>query len=174
MDLNQIQLPAGTIADLYKNVLVGQPVATTPSLIDDIAREEPAQQKNWKWLGENKRQVLVLVHYENAVHLPDQPLQFLTAMLGACKLNLGDIAIVNRQHQPAQNYKEYIEKFEPRIALLFGIEPADFGLPMNFPSFQIQAFAGCSFLQGPTLDELENDKVLKSKMWVSLRRLFNI
>ncbi|MBK9568854.1 MAG: hypothetical protein IPO53_02260 [Chitinophagaceae bacterium] len=54
------------------------------------------------------------------------------------------------------------------------MEPAAFGLPMHFPHYQIQAFAGNSFLYAPSLKELENDRVEKSKLWVCLKRLFNL
>jgi hypothetical protein len=47
-------------------------------------------------------------------------------------------------------------------------------LPLNFPHYQIQPFANCSFLYTPSLSEVETDKVQKSKLWVALRRLFNI
>jgi len=174
MDINKINFPATAIADLYRNTLVGntENTNTIPEIkIPAAPAQSPGQ---WKWLGENKKHILVLVSYDNAVHLPDKELQLLTAMLEACKLGLGDVAIVNRNNHPDQDYKEYLDEFKSRVTLLFGIEPVTFGLPMNFPFFQIQAFAGCSFLYCPSLDDLEKDKVLKSKLWVSLRRLFNI
>lgn len=173
MDLNKINLPATAIADLYRNTLIGDNEITNAIAETKILAEAPLT-NTWKWLGENKKSILIVVSYENAVHLPDKELQLLTAMLEACKLGLGDVAIVNRNNHPNQDYKAYLDEFKSRVTLLFGIEPVAFGLPMNFPFFQIQAFANCSFLYCPSLDELENDKVLKSKLWLSLRRLFNI
>ena len=174
MDINKINFPPRVIADLYRNTLVGDTENTNaiPQIKIPVSPIQSAPQ--WKWLGENKKNILVLVYYDNAVHLPDKELQLLTSMLDACKLGLADVAIVNRNNHPNQDYKEYLDEFKSRVTLLFGIEPIAFGLPMNFPFFQIQAFAGCSFLYSPSLDELEKDKVLKSKLWVSLRRLFNI
>jgi hypothetical protein len=87
---------------------------------------------------------------------------------------LADVAVVNLNNQPKSSYKELVAFFKSRIVLLFAVEPASFGLPMSFPHFQIQPFAGNSFLFSPSLKELENDKVLKSKLWVCLKRLFNL
>ena len=115
----------------------------------------------------------MVVNTSEAVHLSDIELQFLTNMLTACKLSLADVAIVNINQQPA-SYKELISMHKSKIALLFDIEPAAFGLPMSFPFYQIQPFANCSFLYTPSLHEIEKDKIEKSKLWVSLRRLFNI
>ena len=193
MDLNNINLPASVIADLYHESLVEtgeitakvqpqQPIAKTTkssTTVDEnpIATNAPAEADTiptWKWLGENNKNILVMVSYDNVVHLPDQQLQFLTNILGACKLSLADVAIVNLPNQPHQQYKEIIAQFKSRVALLFDIEPASFGLPMSFPHYQIQPFASCSFLYAPSLKELEDDKVQKSKLWVCLKRLFNV
>lgn len=173
MDINQIHLPAAVIAELYPSLLVEPGETPAPK---SSASETPRieEKTTWKWLGENKKNILVAVQYEDAVHIPDTDLAFLTSMLTACKLSLADVAIVNLKQQPDNGYKLVTEQFQSRVALLFDIEPASFGLPMNFPHFQIQPFANCSFLYAPALKELESDKVQKSKLWVALRRLFNI
>jgi hypothetical protein len=58
--------------------------------------------------------------------------------------------------------------------LLFDTSPAAISLPMSFPYYQLQSFAGSTFLYAPSLKELENDRVEKSKLWVCLKRLFNL
>lgn len=175
MDINSISLPGSVLATLYPNTLVetGETQPGSPELGVRPTATEPAN-TTWKWLGENQKRILVAVHYTNAVHIPDNELQFLTKMLSACALSLADVAIVNISNQPHDTYKEILPQFNSKVALLFDIEPAAFGLPMNFPFFQIQPFATCSFLYAPALSILESDQVQKSKLWVSLRRLFNI
>ena len=173
MDINHIKLPATLITEWYSNALIesnemANPPATGPArVIED-------ESSTWKVLGENKKNILVIVDNPDTVYLPDQHLQLLTSMLTACNLSLSDVAIINLRNQPSQNYKPIITEFISRVVLMFGIGPEQIDLPMNFPQFQIQAFAGASFLCSPSLDELENDKMLKCKLWVALRRLFNI
>jgi hypothetical protein len=173
MDINHIQLPATVIADLYTSSLIeiGE-INARPVPAVAMAENEMATQ-SWRSLGENKKNILVIVTYPDAVHIPDKELQLLTNMLMACKLSLADVAIVNI-HKRTASYKELLTEYKSRITLLFDTEPAGFGLPMSFPFFQIQPFANCSFLYAPSLKELEEDKVLKSKLWVCLKRLFNI
>jgi hypothetical protein len=179
MDLNNINLPSSVIADLYASSLIdtGEIAAKAPQPVVSveqpvIAAQQPAT-KGLKFLGDNKKNILVVVNSDQAVHLPDEELELLTNMLSACKLSLADVAIVNIHQQPV-SYKELLAALKGRSALLFDIEPSAFGLPMSFPHFQIQPFASCSFLYSPSLKELGDDRVLKSKLWVSLRRLFNI
>lgn len=174
MDLNSIELPAFVVADLYHSSLVeaGQAPAKALPVAPIVEKEEPVSK--WKWLGENKKSILVIVSYTDAVYLPDNELSFLTGVLGACKLSLADVAIVNRDNHPETLYKELTAFFKSKIVLLFAVEPAAFGLPMSFPHYQIQAFAGNSFLYSPSLKELENNREEKTKLWVSLKRLFNL
>ncbi len=173
MNINDIQLPAKLIADLYRSSLV-ETDGAQQAFQSTEKPQETAATTEWKWLGDNRKNILVIVQQTGAVHLPDKELDFLTTMLGACKLGLADVAIVNRNNNPEATYKELTVFFKSKIVLLFDVEPATFGLPMNFPHYQLQAFAGATFLFSPSLAELENDKLQKSKLWVCLKRLFNL
>ena len=167
MSLNNIQLPASAIADLYHFSLIE--INEIPVKTETII--EPREDK---YLGENKKNIFVMVDYKDAAYLPDAELSFLTNMLTACKLSLADVAIVNRNNHKEKTYKEYLSNFKSRIVFLFGVEPASFGLPVSFPHFQIQPFANATFLFAPALEECNKDALLKSKLWVCLRRLFVI
>jgi hypothetical protein len=182
MDLKNIELPPFVIAELYRSSIIDpgeipasiqriNAVEEFPVIVDEAA---PSSSPAWKWLGGNRKNILVVVRHKSVPHLPENELSVLTGMLTACQLSLADVAIVNISCQPSSGYKEVITQFNSRIVFLFGVEPATFGLPMSFPHFQVQGFANSSFLFIPDLSELENDKVLKSKLWVCLRRIFNI
>lgn len=181
MDLNHIELPPIVVADLYYSSLIGGPETTPPKGAETgIPDEQKSSQSEnspsalWKSLGSNQKNILIIVKTSDGVHLPDHELTFLTGILGACKLSLADVAIVNLHNHPQASYKELTSFFKSKIVFLFDMEPAAFGLPMHFPHYQIQAFAGNSFLYSPSLKELENDRVEKSKLWVCLKRLFNL
>jgi hypothetical protein len=180
MSINNIELSGALLSELYKNSLIEERGLITKKIPEaEPDKKIPGQladtvEERFKSLGNNSKNILVLVKYSNDVHLPDADLNFLTGIIGACKLSLNDVAIVNLVTNPGATYKEMLSFFKSRIVLLFDIEPASIGLPMNFPHYQLQAFAGNTFLYSPALQELENDKVLKSKLWVCLKRLFNI
>jgi hypothetical protein len=175
MGLSDVSLPASVIADLYKQSLVqtgSQPSAgTTPG------NKTTAGGNNYKFLGNNQQQIAIIVHFEHETWLPDNHLQFLTKMLEACKLNLGDVAIVNHAKK-AVDIELIKEQLKPASVLLFGVEPVDIKLPLNFPHFKEQAFAGIAYLHFPPLETLNQDtedgKLQKSKLWVCLRKLFKV
>jgi hypothetical protein len=127
-----------------------------------------------KALGANEKNILIVVNYNNIVFIPDEELEFLTSILKACKLSLNDVAIVNTNNNPVDGYKEYTKQFTSKIVLLFGVDPLSFGLPINFPEFQVQSLTNTVFLYSPSLSECMANKLLKSKLWVSLQRIFGL
>jgi hypothetical protein len=190
MALNNIQLNSSHLTDMYRNSLVdmkmtqeegkffsdqasiNKEVRKPDSFSDRVAAD--SSRAEWKYLGEYKKNILLIVRYADATYLPDEQLNFLTSILGACKLNLGDVAIVNLVNVPSAFYKTVQERFKSTAIILFGLTPQEFEMPVNFPEFQVQAFNNCSFLHTPGLEALETDKILKSKLWVCLRRMFDL
>ena len=179
MSLNNIKLDPFLLAEMYKDVLIEdhdpgrQP--TDPGQVKNQSPEtQTNEEKSWKYLGDYKKKILFIVQYDNAVFIPDHPLNFLTSILSACKLSLADAAIFNLTNAPSGMYKNVQEKFKSSVTVLLGITPQKFGMPLNFPEFQVQPFDKCTFLSAPSIEQMENDKLLKSKLWVSLRKIFGV
>lgn len=170
MSLNTIEFSKKNVADLYKNSLVELSINT-----DNLPVQPSAQDRApWKYLGENGKNVLIVLKDSQAVHIPDRQLSFLINLLNACKLNLGDIAILNFQHYSANDFSDILSFFKPKKVFLFGVEPAEFGMPVLFPHFQIQSYKEVTYLFTPSLQETEPDKIIKSKLWVCLKKIFNL
>ncbi|THU39796.1 hypothetical protein FAM09_07825 [Niastella caeni] len=200
MSLTNIKLPDFVIADLYRQTLIEpegpisrsephivaeqQPVTKTPvaeSVAETPPVKEPPPAKTaeqpvaYKILGNNKKQITVVVNCPNDVFVPEADLQFLTKMLGACKLNMADVAIVN--HATTAIAIERIKmQLQPKYLLLFGVEPGVIQLPISFPPFKEQAYAGTTYLYTPSLGQLnletEEAKGMKRKLWDCLKRMF--
>lgn len=179
MGLNDIRLSNTELVALYPKTLVESDVVYTskknmPFITEPIIEEKVLAEKQWKQLGDNKKNILITVRYTQFTHLPDEELQFLTAILSACQLTLGDVAIINQHNYHDTSYTEILKQYNSHIILLFGIEPSEFGLPLSFPEFQVQTFDNNKYLFAPPLQECRNDKLLKSKLWVCLRSIFGI
>jgi len=172
MSLNSIKFEPIDIASLYKNSLVEinakQQVLSQPGI-----NTEPVAAR-WKYLGENKKKTLVIVRNAIAVHIPDKQLSFLTKLLAACNLTLADVAVLNFQDHNSSEFNEIVNFFKPKVVLLFDVEPGEFGLPMIFPQFQVQGYKDAVFVSSPSLDVIEPDKSLKGKLWVCLKKIFNL
>ena len=178
MSLNSIKFETTDIALLFKNSLVDLnenkqelPKSATKSVT--VVNNDPIS-TDFKYLGENKKKTLIVVRYDNAVHLPDKQLTFLTKLLAACNLNLGDVAIFNFQDHDSSQFNEVINYFKPKAVLLFDIKPTEFGMPMNFPDFQVQAYKDAVFVSSPSLETIEPNKDLKGKLWIFLKKIYNL
>ena len=177
MSLNSIKFETTDIALLFKNSLVDidekkQELREVRQSSLPVAGEPIAT--GWKYLGENKKKTLVVVRYGDADHLPDKQLSFLTKLLAACSLHISDVAILNYQHLQAAQFNEILNYFNPKSVLLFGLTPAEFGMPMNFPEFQVQAYKNTVYVSSPSLETIEPDKELKGKLWVCLKKIYNL
>ena len=163
MDFSQLNLPPQAIAELYGN-----------SLIESSSASPAPIEINFKFLGENKKKVLVLVNQPSAVFLGDAELDLLSRMLGACKMDLGDIAVVNLNNYPASTYNQLVNFFKAKVVLLFDVSPSSLQMPIDFPQYQLQPLAGCTFLSSASLNVIDSVKEEKTKLWNALKRLFNI
>jgi hypothetical protein len=170
MSLNKIQLPDNTIVDLYKNLLI------EPGTIEirNKSEELNSKKESIAFLGNNKKQVVVIVNYADSMHLPDTQLNFLTSILTACKLSLDDIAIVNMSNIDSINFKNLFKQIPAQSVLLFDVATESLSLPLNFPNFQVQFFDNINYLTSPSLDIIEKDKALKTQLWNSLKKLFKL
>jgi DNA polymerase III psi subunit len=169
MDLNKIILSPFTVAELYRSSLVLPEEDTTERPAPTVSKTAKP-----KWLGNNRRNILIVVSHTKAVHMPDNELELLTGILTACKLSLEDVAIINKNNFLELGYKELTTQFSSKMVFLFGIEPAAFGLPMNFPHFQSQAFMQVNYLSAPTLQEIADDRTVKTNLWQCLKKIFQI
>ena len=161
MSINNIQLKPSLLANLYKN-----------SLVETSETHVPETQP-LNYLGNNQKNILIVVSHQNVPFLPDAELNFLTTILSACKLSIGDIGIINN-NRVDQNDLQNIINIETKHVLLFGVEPLLIGLPINFPAFQLQPFNNRTYLWAPALSQIENDKGLKTRLWSALKVLFGI
>ena len=172
MSLNSIKFEPTDIAFLFKNSLVDINAKQQVLPQTDIITEPITT--GFKYLGENKKKTLVVVRNADAVHIPDKQISFLTKLLAACNLNLADVAIFNFQDHSSSEFNEILNYFKPKVVLLFDVEPAEFGLPMIFPQFQVQGHKDAVFVTSPSLNVIEPDKSLKGKLWVCLKKIFNL
>jgi DNA polymerase III psi subunit len=164
MNFEQFHLPGFLLRDLYKESLVElneiqQTPAKKPELTDNV-------------LGNNQKQVIILVNNTDSQVISDQDLSFLLTILNACKLSLNDVVIVNFAAQEDLTYQKLVQDFKPKVMLLFGVKQASIKMPVLFPDFQVQSFMDIRFLSSPTLQSMQQDDTIKRKLWTGLKQLF--
>jgi hypothetical protein len=171
MNLNSIELSDSIVREWYGDTFAATPESNwgefTPT----------ASPPPFKYLGSNRRHITLLVHAPGSPFLSDEQLVFVTRLLEACRLTLADVAIVNNATTPI-TIAEVRQQLQPKTSILFGLEPSALRLPINFPPFKPLGYDGCTYLSAPGIDLLvpntEESKLLKSKLWVCLKTMFDV
>ena len=105
----------------------------------------------------------------------DEWLGTLGKLLAACKLNIGDVAIVNHLNSGVL-FPELKEQLQPKHILMFDVSMQDLQLPFTIPNYQVQQYAGITFMTAPvvTLSHAATDavKTEKRKLWEKLKLIF--
>ena len=166
MSLDNFQLPAFLIAELYGDSLVD---LDTQQLSNKSLKETALV-----FLGNNNKNILIIVNDENAMYLADENLTFLLGILTACKLSLSDTALINFHKNPGLSYKSLALHFKPDIVICLGIELSALAFPLEFPFYQVQRYNNQSYLSAPSLKVLAADKQEKLQLWGCLKKLFSI
>jgi hypothetical protein len=180
-----IRLPEFVLAGLYKDSIVTAKENTvhpekiqqqiTNKKIKDETQEKPLIKK-W-FLGDNYKNTIILLKDASSVYINDEWLGTLTKLLAACKLNIGDTAIVNHLQQ-AKTFNELKELLQPQFVFMFDVTTHDIVLPFTFPHYQVQKYGGCTFMTAPiitlTNDNAEFVKIEKRKLWEKLKLIFNV
>ena len=129
MSLDNIQLPAIVLQDLYKNSLVELDSTPVKKVLEKAA--------GIAFLGNNQRQVTIIVNDTSSIYLPDEELNFLMGILSACKLSMADVALVNIAKTGTHTYTKIEEELNAGTILLFGVEPVQLQLPASPHLFQL-------------------------------------
>ena len=166
MSLNNIQLSPIILQQLYKHSLIDLPGYVQP--------DEKNALKHFATLGNNYKQILLLVSSEDTLYLPDEELNFLMGILAACSLTMDDVAIMNSKKNKEVTYKKITAELNPGKVFLFGVSPAQIELPLTFPDYQVQQYNNQVYLTAPLLSVLKDNKTEKTKLWNCLRTIFNI
>ena len=166
MSLDNINLPPLVLQQLFTHTLIE---AKNNPTVDSKSTEKP-----YLTLGNNQKKVLILVESEETLYLPDNQLNFLLGILAACNLTMEDVAILNIKKNPSVNYQRITDELKSEKVFLFGLQPDQIELPVNFPTYQIQKFNNQVYLAAPALSNFHDNKAEKTKLWICLQQIFNI
>ena len=157
------------LAELYRYTLIESMESGTVTDLNSV-------EKSIVFLGDNRKKIILLVE-TTTLDIPSPDFQFLNNLLKACKLSLADVAIIGC-FKDRPSIKLIKQELEPREVLLFGINPVSIAVPINFPTFKIQEYDNINYLYAPALGDINQDsedgKLLKSKLWVCLKQLFQL
>lgn len=165
MSLQQLQLDPYLLAQMYD-----QPI------IPEMRSAQPAVEKalpKVKYLGENQKNVLLLIQNESEAYLNDELFNLLTNILSACKLGMQEVALLNVAQYPGLTLADYKKVLPVQQCIIFAIPPEQLGLP-PMQTYQLETHLQIPVLYSDHLQLIATDKAAKGKLWMALKQLFGI
>ena len=162
MSLKNVVLDPFLIAQLYPS-----------SLIPDEGLNPTKDSAKISFLGNNRKNIALLIHNEREAWLPDDLYTFLSKILLACGLNMDDVALINPHSSPAITASELKEQLKPEKVIFFG----DFfeqWIGKNRDKNKVLRLEGYAGLFTDDLAYLQHDKQAKKEFWKALQSLFNL
>jgi hypothetical protein len=124
----------------------------------------------FKYLGNNKKNFLILVHYTAHEFIADTHLTALQSILSRKEYSLDDIAILNRANYITTGFELLAAYFNPQKILILGneampvgIEPVQFNEPVQL--------GNCVALHSFSFDEMMDNIPNKKTFWDKMKNL---
>jgi DNA polymerase III psi subunit len=131
---------------------------------------EPAPEKTFKFLGGNKKSVLILVNDSEHDVSTEQGRELLRKIVKAVDLGTPDFAILNYANYSGTDYVELHRFFKPTIMLSFGVEIADLRLNLTWQD-EIIVHETTRIIFAPNLHHLDSNLTAKKTLWGHLQKI---
>jgi hypothetical protein len=139
-------------------------------LVPDTPAQPPPAPASVPFLGENKKNILILIQNPKEAFLSDEMFGFLTRILQSVHLNMGDVALVNTAHCSETGPEALLRQFKPNALLLFGEALPAVTQDLN----QVVSHNGIHRLCTDDLETLAAQTERKRAFWVALQQLFKL
>ncbi|WP_316847933.1 hypothetical protein [Pedobacter psychrodurus] len=131
---------------------------------------EPLPEKTFKFLGGNKKSVLILVNDKENDVSTEQGRELLRKIVKAVDLGTPDFAILNYANYSGTDYTELHRFFKPVIMLAFGVEIAELKLNLSWQN-EIIVHETTRIIFAPNLHHLDSDLTAKKLLWGHLQKI---
>lgn len=125
---------------------------------------------NFNYLGGDKKNFLVMVHYTTAQFINDTHLTALENILKRMQYSLDDVAIFNIATYAGVTFEQLMEFFKPQKLLLLGENAIPAGTqPLVFN--KLEQLNNCNTLFSFGFDEMMNNNENKKVFWEQMKQL---
>ncbi|WP_316824531.1 hypothetical protein [Pedobacter miscanthi] len=136
-----------------------------PSIVAELLPE-----KTFKFLGGNKKSVLILVNDQQHDVSTEQGRELLRKIVKAVDLGTPDFALLNYANHKGTDYAELHQFFKPVIMLSFGVEIAALKLNLTWQN-EIIMHENTKIIFAPNLHHLDSDLTAKKTLWGHLQKI---
>lgn len=144
----------------------------TPVVQKSAESEKSPALPIFPYQGKNLKKVLVLFHHASEEKLAQKEEIFLGKILHAVNLNFDDVALLNINLIKHEEYT-HLTHFDAKVWLSFGVKSEKLAFKPTTTPYEIITDSGVRYLLADPLEEIQQEKDKKVKLWNNLKLLFN-
>ena len=161
-EINPVILPTRD-TKVYENKIVSSSTIQEPN-------EIVKNQIDFKYLGQNQKNILILVNDSSNEVSSESGRTLLRNLVNAIGINVKDFALVNYANYNLATYADFNEIFGCKIVLSFGVNAIQLNLPEQ-PLNQLVQIQDTKFVFTVNLHDLDSDQASKKILWTNLQKL---
>ncbi len=146
------------------------PLSDKEEAIEPITIAPEKAKTEFKFLGKNQKNILILVNDPENEVSTEQGRDLLRKLVKAIDLTANDFALLNYANYTSEKYEELSSFFSCKVMIAFGVSAADLNLTSQ-PLHQLIKFSEATHLFAKNLHELDSDIASKKVLWASLQQL---
>lgn len=125
----------------------------------------------FKYLGNNKRNILILVNDEQNEVSDDAGRELLRKIVKSVNLTANDFALLNYAKYKGTGFKQLFEHFSCNLVFSFGVTPAHLSMATAHPEHSIVHEGAVRMIFSAELKTLDQNPAGKKALWGSLQNL---
>ncbi|MBC8985707.1 hypothetical protein H9X96_07950 [Pedobacter sp. N36a] len=158
---------AATVAPVTAPVI---PSVTIPITIPHFPAIERPAALSFKFLGQNKKKILILVNDADHEVSDEAGRELLRKIVKSINLTASDFALLNYAKYPKTSFADLQQHFSSVLVFAFGVSAGDLKLPSH-PENKIVMEGDVRVIFSGELRKLEQDPNGKKTLWGSLKQL---
>lgn len=145
-------------------------IISKTSMVEEIAMPTLKPKTEFKYLGKNQKNILILVNDSENDVSTEQGRELLRKLVKAIDLTTNDFALVNYANYRTEKYEELKNFFNCKLMIVFGVDASDLELP-NQPLNKLVNHNEATHMFAKNLHDLDADVASKKVLWASLQQL---
>jgi len=142
------------------------PPSTVAEPIITLVKEQP----EFKFLGNNNRNILILVYDDQNDVSDEKGRELLRKIVKSINLTANDFALLNYAKYKQTSYEQLKARFSSVIVFAFGVSPEQLGLKHQSQNAVVNE-GTVKLIFSSTLQQLDEDPNGKKVLWGSLKQL---
>ncbi|WP_214226880.1 hypothetical protein [Pedobacter sp. B4-66] len=170
-DIYLVNEPDSTLKEESQTYLKEEvPSLAQPSVVSEPAVSLIKEQPEFKFLGNNNRNILILVNDEQNDVSDEKGRELLRKIVKSINLSASDFALLNYAKYKGASYEQLKARFSSVIVFAFGVSAEQLGLKKH-PENMVITEGGVKLIFSSALQKLDEDTNGKKVLWGSLKQL---